>query len=833
MLTLYFQKSVVCTCLIMIRALCGCFIFAICLQSVKADVNRLMLVDDGQPAATIILAVKPTRAAQLAAYELQHHIRLMTDAMLPILTEGDEGIKGIRIAIGATEVAAGAGLTPDGWEPQEYAVVVQTNTLILAGQDAPHFETIEYGPDKPFAFGTWPAPYEAQSTLHAAYEFLERGCGVRWFTPTEVGTHIPRCATLTVKMPDIRRRPAFAYRDLGHILNISEAYPFETILWKRNSPQAIAWEKQAFAALHKRFPSRWHYIHAQRGQCRLFLYRKRIGGCEPYASNHAFYGYYDRFLKTHPDWFAQGYDDADKPPQMCYTNPEFIEQVVQDAQDYFDGKGKQPGAVARGDYFAVVPMDNSSYCKCEACRKWIVPDEKKEHFFTKGVYSDYLWQFYNQVAAKIAESDPDKFLSALAYASYAYPPTRVTPATNVSVQLCLHARNVYDTAVQQNDQALLDAWTRDPGRRIFLWLYYCFPKERGGRANAEWRIFPGFFAHTIGSMFKVYHEKAARGAFFNGWCNDIDAYVTFAMLDDPTRKADDLLGEYFTGYFGAAAEPMQQFYQLVEQTYCDPANYETNKFGVVGHQTQLMAWGKLGTAERMDRLGRYMRQAEALARTDVEKVRVGLFKAGIWDYMCDGIYHVDEVPRMEPWTEYPGTIEYMMHREPVLSLTNALSGHAFVAETAGMLFNSQKSEKTEFLRKACMAYTDGKLHNTFVNGNGIISMRCDLGSLPPEGRQLRRLRLIWSLNDPQRRYLAVQWFARDATTGEWRAISQVITDKPRMLDGYGVLSLPFPEGSVTGIDALRLEDRSSKGGRPSTRICEIEAEITAAHCVGE
>ena len=809
---------------------------SICLQGATAtqsetEANSLTLVADGQPTATIILAAKPTSAAQLAAYELQHHIRLMTDVMLPILKEGDEGIEGIRIAVGATEAAARAGLTTNSWQPQEYAVVIQTNTLILAGQDAPHFEPIEYDANNPMAFRTWPTPYEEQGTLHAVYEFLERGCGVRWFSPIEVGTHVPRCTTLKVEMLDIRKRPAFAYRDLGHILNICEAYPYETILWKRNSPQSNAWEKRAFAELHKRFPSRWQYIHAQRGQCRLFLYRKRMGGCEPYASNHSFYGYYDRFLKTHPDWFAQGYDKSKKPPQMCYTNPEFISQVVQDARDYFDGKGTQQGAMARGDYFAVVPMDNSSYCKCEECQKWIVPDKKTEHFFTKGVYSDYLWQFYNQVAAKIAESHPDKFLSALAYASYAYPPTKVVPATNVSVQLCLHARNVYDVSMQKNDQALLDIWTGDSNRPIFLWLYYCFPRERGQSSNSEWRVFPGFFSHTIGDMFKRYHEKQFHGAFFNGWCNDIDAYVTFAMLDDPAQDTDELLNEYFTTYFGAAAEPMKQFYSLVEETYCDPANYQTNKFGTVGHQTQKMAYNTLGTADRMERLGDWIAEAEVLAQTETEKKRVELFKAGIWDYMLDGVYHVEPVERMDAWNETPGTIEHMLQRKPVLFEINALSNLVFEAETAGMLFITQQGEKTAVLGKACGAYTDGKLLDTFINGSGDMSLRCDLGPVPTDGRQLRRLQLIWNLADSARRRLAVQLFARDAATGEWQAISKEITDNPNTLRGYGVLSLSFPEGGVTGFDALRLVDSSARENRPSTRFCEIEAEITATNNV--
>ena len=49
-----------------------------------------------------------------------------------------------------------------------------------------------------------------------------------------------------------------------------------------------------------------------------------------------------------------------------------------------------------------------------------------------------------------------------------------------------------------------------------------------------------------------------------------------------------------------------------------------------------MAWSQLGTAERMARLGRWMKQAEELACTSIEKERVGLWKTGLWQWMEEG-----------------------------------------------------------------------------------------------------------------------------------------------------------------------------------------------------
>ena len=43
------------------------------------------LVRDGKPVSVIVLEAKPTRSAQMGAFELQHHVKLITGATLPIV----------------------------------------------------------------------------------------------------------------------------------------------------------------------------------------------------------------------------------------------------------------------------------------------------------------------------------------------------------------------------------------------------------------------------------------------------------------------------------------------------------------------------------------------------------------------------------------------------------------------------------------------------------------------------------------------------------------------------------------------------------------------------
>jgi hypothetical protein len=42
--------------------------------------------------------------------------------------------------------------------------------------------------------------------------------------------------------------------------------------------------------------------------------------------------------------------------------------------------------------------------------------------------------------------------------------------------MCLHARNIHDLSLQENDARLMAQWTAESKERPkYLWLYYCFP----------------------------------------------------------------------------------------------------------------------------------------------------------------------------------------------------------------------------------------------------------------------------------------------------------------------------------------------------------------------
>jgi hypothetical protein len=479
-------------------------------------------------------------------------------------------------------------------------------TLVLMHLDEPGQLATNAASDGEFRFAP-PGVFQSNGTLNATYDFLERYCDVRWYAPGEIGVVAPQTQTLIARGNDLQRRPAMTYR------------------W-------IAGANLLMPTGKDKVPARDDHV---------WKLRTRLGGT-PMTIGHSFYGFYDKFLKDHPDWFAQGY--TGQPPQLCYTNPELIAQVVQNARDYFDGKPVAGGTAASGDIFGLVPMDNSSWCKCERCQAELNAAEKDNPQFNNGWASDYIYNFTNQVAREVAQTHPTKWIGQLAYSTYAYYPVKVKPEKNIAVQLCLHTRNWWCPSMEANDRRVLREWTAAKDRPIYLWLYYCFPALNAKYGNyAYW---PGFFAHQCVEQVKLYHQSGVCGMFLENssecgatyLMDQVEYYVTFKLADDPTLDGNKLIEEFFTRYYGHAAAPMKALYLRIEDLYTNPKYYPPEIQTSPGHQHQneKLAWDWLGTPERMAELAKLMDQAKALAQTPTEQERVRLWEVGIWQPLAEG-----------------------------------------------------------------------------------------------------------------------------------------------------------------------------------------------------
>jgi hypothetical protein len=584
------------------------------------------LAKEGQPACSIVVAANPTPAARLAAMELQFHVLAITGAELPIHSDTDT-VTGPRILVGDNAATRAMGFDASQFPQQEYLIAFRPDTLVLLGRDWQDTEANRKELGRPMSCGEtladtrhkvdyWktvgmperstgemelPGIYDDQATCYAAYHFIEEFCGVRWYGATQPSIIIPAQKTLTVTGSDVRRSPALKYRDYL----CGGGWPY--------------------------MAGQWGPVTGE--ESRLFWRRMRLGG-EKWAGNHTFHRKTFETTFTDPEYQAQG---PGKGKQLCYTNPKLVEQVAQMARDYFDGRQATPeGWKAVGDYFAIIPDDNSNYCVCDRCKALIASGRRMgTGQFSSGTISNYFFSFVNAVAREVAKTHPDKYLATLAYWNYALPPSTFEMEPNVSMAPCLHTcMYAIHREMRENDMKLYREWLQKTKAPLYLWNYYHHPMEPA--LIDKFNCFPNIMPHSSVQSARMFINDGIRGIFICGQQDMLESYLIMRVWDNPDQDVDAMIDEFFRLYFGAAAKPMKKFYLELENIATNPKNYPKPYYKKNAIDWKNVAWTTLGTEPRMKQLGALMDEAKRLAQTEQEKKRVGLWNDAIWKWMVEG-----------------------------------------------------------------------------------------------------------------------------------------------------------------------------------------------------
>jgi len=240
--------------------------------------HPLILVENGKPAATIVLSAGASPSEQRAAGELQHFVAEMSGARLPLRDEKDAA-RGTLVLIGRSpmvdRLAPSIPFTRLGDEG--FALKTVGRTLIVAGG-------------------------RRRGTMYGVSALLEK-LGCRWVAYD--ASRIPKQTTVSVQPLDETQTPAFEYRDVY----IAEA-----------------WDKD------------W----AARNRLNGFTARldESTGGkVEYYPFVHTFYQLIPPklYFKSHAEFFAlvDG-KRRDDHAQLCLTNPELVRVAAARVIQWFD-----------------------------------------------------------------------------------------------------------------------------------------------------------------------------------------------------------------------------------------------------------------------------------------------------------------------------------------------------------------------------------------------------------------------------------------------------------------------------------------------------------------
>lgn len=649
------------------------------------------LVREGSPVSMIVLDKNAVRAAKFAADELQYHLKLMTGATIPIVTDAAK-VSGTRIYVGESDATRKMGLKSFDFKNQESIVHVKGDTIALLGRDTPD-------PGKGYRYDevkSFPDIYSEQGTVYAVYDFLN-SLGFRWYLPTEVGTVYDETKNLSVNECNIRRAPFTVSRHTysGDRIPVDFAgSPLRDVSTKKISER----------------------------DCRLWNLRRKEGGFDM-SGSHSFYGWFKMLSKTHPEYWAKGYP-LSWDQQLCFTNPGVLKTTVQAANDYFDNKpdawryfwqNKPP--LLKTKYLPCSPMDNNSYCKCDQCQALIKLAKGRTSGpgnFYRDTFSDYWFMFADAVAREIAKTHPEAVLCCSAYARMSYPPETFKLAPNIKVTFCVFPRAF--TAADSSGLELMKLWKETQGEREFGVYPYFFGNALsclyGGCevfpnfcADRIWKTFSRYFnEYNVRSFFiePTYRGKGSIGILFD----QLESYIFYRLADNPKLDGDQLIEEFFRRYYGKAANEMKEFYRLVEKIHCET----TPGKGTVAEQQ----WRDLGSDRNMADLEAIIARARIKAAADkpIYQKRVDIFDKGLWGAMRAGKKrYLDNKIRM-------GT---SMQQTQAFRVTNPVPGDPLKVDwkNAGSLvswYGGQQGEKCKIRISGKVCHDGQYLYLAFETG---------------------------------------------------------------------------------------------------------------------
>ncbi|TVP78707.1 MAG: DUF4838 domain-containing protein [Puniceicoccaceae bacterium] len=292
-------------------------------------------------------------------------------------------------------------------------------------------------------------------------------------------------------------------------------------------------------------------------------YARRNRLNEIYAFNHNLGRVFSpQLYQEMPEVFAeingrrrepQGRNNTD--PQPDFTQAATVEVAARAALDFFE-------ANPEASSFSLSINDNVLFDTSARTEAAVSP---LRYFRGRPDYSDLVFGFMNQVAEKVFEeagawqtpSGKKRYLTALAY--YWTEPVPSLPLhPRVMPVLTSDRAQWHDPDYRAEDKALIEAWGASGAKRIATWDYYF------GAPYPYPRQFNQWITESLRFM-----SEAGVDVFFSQlpafWGLDgAKPWFGAQLLWNPQQDAEALLDEYYTNFFGPAADSIRHFYETAE-----------------------------------------------------------------------------------------------------------------------------------------------------------------------------------------------------------------------------------------------------------------------------
>ncbi|HWL52852.1 MAG TPA: DUF4838 domain-containing protein [Chthoniobacteraceae bacterium] len=520
-----------------------------------AEGKPTVLFREGEAQALLVVPKSASRAEMMAAELLRTTLGEMTGATFTVVRESETRRAGEPIIddagrswaqaiwIGQTAQAAKEGLSADDLKPEGYRLATRGPWLFVLGRDL-----TENG-------------LRVNGTYFGAANLLERHLGVRWLWPGKLGSVIPKREEVALPPLDEQDEPALAQRTIRNMA-VNDL------------------SKVGLALLHGEADDYRNTLDLNA----TWLRNQGSGSSVRLRYGHAYGDWYERYAKTHPDWFAlQPNGSRQQHPsrvRLCKSNPEVAHEA---ARRVLAAYAENPGL----DSVSISPNDGGShnwFCMCGECRKLDPPDgEKVTLLFARDgkrfeqsypSLTNRFVTFYNRIAEEVAETLPHARLGAYAYSAYRDPPLGIR--LHPSIVLGFVGLNYINDEQRRHDLERWDGWAAQASTLIL-------------RPNAfhSGDALPLVYPHRLGEDVKHCYQTGMVAADFDAlignWSTQgLNYYVLAKLLWDPSAEVDAIVADYCRHGFGPAAETIARYFATLEE-----ATRRVAQEGRVGAEEQL------------------------------------------------------------------------------------------------------------------------------------------------------------------------------------------------------------------------------------------------------
>lgn len=329
--------------------------------------------------------------------------------------------------------------------------------------------------------------------LNGVHGFLEDHLGCRMYTPDFM--IIPKQKEIVLGKIDEKQVPVFTFRELHFLAPLT-------------SPEYRHWHK-----LNKKTDDRDPWGH---------LWVHTFDDLVPA----------EKYFDKHPEYFSELNGKRIPGGQLCLSNPEVLEVLIQNLDSVMQSKPE-----AR--FWSVSQNDNYLACQCEECKAM---DAKF------GGPSGTMIYFVNQVAQKY----PDKIISTLAY-QYTRSAPRIKPEENVNIMLCSIECDRSKPISKEKGENTFAKDLKEWGKltdNILIWDYVV-------QFRNLLSPFPNF--HVLQPNLKFFADNNAFMMFQQGAggnvaeFHELRTYIITKLLWNPDLNVERIIDEFTTDYYGAAA----------------------------------------------------------------------------------------------------------------------------------------------------------------------------------------------------------------------------------------------------------------------------------------